>query len=128
MSSRERRGSQGSEPYSPYDFSTEHDVPEIQAATPKPAQTQEGEELMEEVVPPSQEQTALPADRLKSFKARLFQVFQESHAQSVGMTSLLPAINQEQEVPFSEEEVRAALSRMQDDNQVMLADDIVFLI
>jgi len=44
------------------------------------------------------------------------------------MNSLLPAVNKEQEAPFSEEEVRAALSRMQDDNQVMLADDIVFLI
>uniref|UniRef100_A0A8C5C8Q2 DNA replication licensing factor MCM3 n=1 Tax=Gadus morhua TaxID=8049 RepID=A0A8C5C8Q2_GADMO len=66
--------------------------------------------------------------RLKAFKARLFSVFQESHAQSVGMVSLLQGVNKEQAAAFSDAEVRAALSRMQDDNQVMVADDIIFLI
>ncbi|CAL8394538.1 unnamed protein product [Gadus morhua 'NCC'] len=130
---RGRRGSQGSEPYSPFDFSAEHDVPDIQAGTPKPAKAAqvevEAEAMDDEVVPPSQEgQSPISADRLKAFKARLFSVFQESHAQSVGMVSLLQGVNKEQAAAFSDAEVRAALSRMQDDNQVMVADDIIFLI
>ncbi|KAG7244252.1 hypothetical protein INR49_004390 [Caranx melampygus] len=124
---RGRRGSQGSEPYSPYDFSEDQDVPEIQAGTPKPAKPQrEAEEPMEAT---SQAGAAeLSADRLKEFKSSLFAVFQSAHAQSVKMKMLMDDINKEREKRFTEPEVRAALARMQDDNQVMVADDIIFLI
>ncbi|XP_067428384.1 DNA replication licensing factor MCM3 [Thunnus thynnus] len=124
---RVRRGSQGSEPYSPYDFSEEQDVPEIQAGTPKPAKPQrEAEEPMEAASQP--EGTELSADRLKEFKSSLFAVFQSAHAQSVKMMNLMENINKERENRFTEPEVRTALTRMQDDNQVMVADDIIFLI
>uniref|UniRef100_A0A4W6CDM9 DNA replication licensing factor MCM3 n=1 Tax=Lates calcarifer TaxID=8187 RepID=A0A4W6CDM9_LATCA len=65
---------------------------------------------------------------LKEFKSSLFAVFQSAHAQSVKMKTLMDDINKERQNQFSEPEVRAALARMQDDNQVMLADDIIFLI
>ncbi|GAA6233906.1 DNA replication licensing factor MCM3 [Lates japonicus] len=124
---RGRRGSQGSEPYSPYDFSEEQDVPEIQAGTPKPAKPQREEE--EPMDATSQAEGAeLSAERLKEFKSSLFAVFQSAHAQSVKMKTLMDDINKERQNRFSEPEVRAALARMQDDNQVMLADDIIFLI
>uniref|UniRef100_A0A8C9YRY9 DNA replication licensing factor MCM3 n=1 Tax=Sander lucioperca TaxID=283035 RepID=A0A8C9YRY9_SANLU len=66
--------------------------------------------------------------RLKEFKSSLFAVFQSAHAQSVKMKTLMDDINKEREKRFAEPEVRAALARMQDDNQVMVADDIIFLI
>uniref|UniRef100_A0A671PN23 DNA replication licensing factor MCM3 n=1 Tax=Sinocyclocheilus anshuiensis TaxID=1608454 RepID=A0A671PN23_9TELE len=66
--------------------------------------------------------------RLKEFKTALLEVFRSSHAQSVGMIALMEGINKSCPSPFKETEVRAALSRMQDDNQVMVADDIIFLI
>uniref|UniRef100_A0A672R3B4 DNA replication licensing factor MCM3 n=1 Tax=Sinocyclocheilus grahami TaxID=75366 RepID=A0A672R3B4_SINGR len=66
--------------------------------------------------------------RLKEFKTALLEVFRSSHAQSVGMITLMEGINKSCPSPFKETEVRAALSRMQDDNQVMVADDIIFLI
>lgn len=66
--------------------------------------------------------------RLKSFKVALLDVFREAHAQSVGMNRLTESINQNKEDPFSSEEIQAALSRMQDDNQVMVSDGIIFLI
>ncbi|KAM4521970.1 DNA replication licensing factor MCM3 [Odontesthes bonariensis] len=123
---RGRRGSQGSEAYSPYEFSEEQEVPEIQAGTPKPAKAQQAEEPMEAT---SQvEDAELSAERLKEFKSSLFAVFQSAHAQSVKMTMLMDNINKEREKCFTEPEVRAALARMQDDNQVMVADDIIFLI
>ncbi|XP_062268061.1 DNA replication licensing factor MCM3 [Platichthys flesus] len=124
---RGRQGSQGSEGYSPYDFSEEQNVPEIQAGTQKPAKPQREE--AEPMDAKSQaEGTELSAERLKEFKSSLFAVFQSAHAQSVKMQSLMDGINKESQKLFTEPEVRAALARMQDDNQVMMADDIIFLI
>uniref|UniRef100_A0AAQ6AEM0 DNA replication licensing factor MCM3 n=1 Tax=Amphiprion ocellaris TaxID=80972 RepID=A0AAQ6AEM0_AMPOC len=100
---RGRRGSQGSEPYSPYDFSEEQEVPENLSCF-------------------------FSLHRLKEFKSSLFSVFQSAHAQSVKMTTLMDDINKQRHDRFTEAEVRGALARMQDDNQVMMADDIIFLI
>lgn len=66
--------------------------------------------------------------RLKAFKAALLEVFREAHAQSVGMSRLTESVNRDNEEPFSSTEIQAALSRMQDDNQVMVSEGIVFLI
>uniref|UniRef100_A0A673HYM4 DNA replication licensing factor MCM3 n=1 Tax=Sinocyclocheilus rhinocerous TaxID=307959 RepID=A0A673HYM4_9TELE len=106
----ERRASQGSEQYDPYDFNTETDVPQSKL---------------------NQQQTfyiQVILNGLKEFKTALLEVFRSSHAQSVGMIALMEGINKSCPSPFKETEVRAALSRMQDDNQVMVADDIIFLI
>ncbi|XP_026197906.1 DNA replication licensing factor MCM3 [Anabas testudineus] len=124
---RGRRVSQGSEPYSPYDFSEDQDVPEIQAGTQKPAKPQREESSAMDVTSQA-EDTELSAERLKEFKSSLFAVFQSAHAQSVKMKTLMSDINKQLEKRFTEPEVRAALARMQDDNQVMVADDIIFLI
>ncbi|XP_036942403.1 DNA replication licensing factor MCM3 [Acanthopagrus latus] len=127
---RGRRGSQGSEPYSPYDFSEEQNVPELQAGIPKPSKPRQEEEEEEEAMDATSQAEAsdLSAERLKEFKSSLFAVFQSAHAQSVKMNTLMDDINKEREKRFSEPEVRSALRRMQDDNQVMVADDIIFLI
>ncbi|XP_051952056.1 zygotic DNA replication licensing factor mcm3-like [Xyrauchen texanus] len=118
----ERRPSQGSESYDPYDFNTETDIPEIHS----PAPARQGEELMD--TPDQNGHTELSADRLKEFKSALFEVFNSAHAQSVGLIALMEGIKKSCPSPFNETEVRAALARMQDDNQVMVADDIIFLI
>ncbi|XP_032441552.1 DNA replication licensing factor MCM3 [Xiphophorus hellerii] len=125
---RGRQGSQSSEPYSPYDFSEEQDVPQIQAGTPKPAKPQQQAEEEPMEATSQAEGAELSAERLKEFKSSLFGVFQSAHAQSVKMTKLMEEVNKERESRFTEPEVRAALARMQDDNQVMVADDIIFLI
>ncbi|XP_029281864.1 DNA replication licensing factor MCM3 [Cottoperca gobio] len=122
---RGRSGSQGSDPYSPYDFGEEQAVPEFQAGTPKPAKSLREAEPMDAT---SQEGPELSAERLKEFKSSLFAVFQSAHAQSVKRNTLMDGINKERESRFTEPEIRAALARMQDDNQVMVADDIIFLI
>ncbi|KAG1963688.1 DNA replication licensing factor MCM3 [Pimephales promelas] len=118
----ERRPSQGSESYDPYDFDTETDIPQIQS----PAPARQGEEPMD--TPDQNGHTELSDDRLKEFKTALLEVFRSAHAQSVGMIALMESINKSCPSPFNETEVRAALARMQDDNQVMVADDIIFLI
>lgn len=66
--------------------------------------------------------------RLKEFKSSLFGVFHSAHTQSVKMKALMDDINKGREKHFTEAEVRNALARMQDDNQIMVSDDIIFLI
>ncbi|TRY99824.1 hypothetical protein DNTS_014884 [Danionella cerebrum] len=119
---KRRRQSQSSETYDPYDFNTEADVPQIQS----PASARQAEEPVDTA--DQNGHTEMSDDRLKEFKGALLEVFRSSHAQSVGMNTLMDGIKKSCPSAFSESEVRAALTRMQDDNQVMVADDIIFLI
>uniref|UniRef100_W5NG96 DNA replication licensing factor MCM3 n=2 Tax=Lepisosteus oculatus TaxID=7918 RepID=W5NG96_LEPOC len=118
---RRQPSTQGSESYDPYDFNGEQETPEVQAHTTKdrdePMETAEGVG-----------KTQLSADRLKQFKAALLDAFKSAHAQSISMHSLMEAINKNNDSPFSQDEVGAALDHMQDDNQVMVSDQIIFLI
>lgn len=111
-------GAKDGESYDPYDFSdTEGEMPQVH--TPKTADSQETKES---------QKVELSESRLKAFKVALLEVFREAHAQSVGMTRLTESVNRDEEQPFSPEEIQAALSKMQDDNQVMVSEGIVFLI
>uniref|UniRef100_A0A7N8Y413 DNA replication licensing factor MCM3 n=1 Tax=Mastacembelus armatus TaxID=205130 RepID=A0A7N8Y413_9TELE len=121
-----RRGSQSSEPYSPYDFSEEHDVPESKHHFNNFNNSLTMLPLSGSLSPDTSESHT--HFRLKEFKSSLFAVFQAAHAQSVKMKTLMDDVNKERQNQFTELEVRAALARMQDDNQVMVADDIIFLI
>ena len=67
--------------------------------------------------------------RLTKFKASLFQLFKEEHAQSVSIEKVKEHMNKEHSAePFKEEELFAALDKMMDDNQLMVSDQVVFLI
>uniref|UniRef100_A0A665WCG2 DNA replication licensing factor MCM3 n=1 Tax=Echeneis naucrates TaxID=173247 RepID=A0A665WCG2_ECHNA len=76
----------------------------------------------------SEEQDVPESKQHLKVMSSLFGVFQSAHAQSVKMQLLMDGINKGRQERFTEPEVRAALARMQDDNQVMMADDIIFLI
>ncbi|XP_048841199.1 DNA replication licensing factor MCM3 [Brienomyrus brachyistius] len=114
----DRRPSQGSEPYDPYDFDGEQETPKVPTpgARDAPAGTPENGEA------------GLSADRLKAFKGALLEAFRSAHAQSVSLAALKEVINKDNQTPFTAAEVDDALGRMQDDNQVMVSSDIVFLI
>ena len=63
------------------------------------------------------------------FKAALFQVFKKEHCQSLPIDTVRTHINDEnKEEPFSDDEMFIALDRMMDDNQVMLSEEVIFLI
>ncbi|RMC17082.1 hypothetical protein DUI87_05659 [Hirundo rustica rustica] len=111
-------GEEGS--YDPYDFSdAEEEMPQVQAHPPKtPEASGAGEGKKLELAEP----------RMKAFKAALLEVFKASHTQSVGVKTVMESINRDNPEPFSEAEVKMALAHMQDDNQVMVSDDIIFLI
>ena len=62
--------------------------------------------------------------RLKTFRAKLFELFKQEHAQTVPLDKVKGHMGS----GFSEDEIFAAIDQMMDANQVMLADDAIFLI
>lgn len=68
-------------------------------------------------------------DRLNIFKNGLQKVFRESRDSSLPVERIVNYVNQNSgDVAFSQGEIKSALERMTNDNQIMVADDIVFLI
>ncbi|KAL1022690.1 hypothetical protein UPYG_G00031070 [Umbra pygmaea] len=107
----------GAEPESdPYEFEDEAQTQSI--LKPKPAVSQR---VPEQVI---------SQDRLKLFKAALMKAFQTMRSQSVAVTELLTLVNKstQGQEEFDEQELEKLLSRMQDDNQVMMSEGVVFLI
>ncbi|KAB0800493.1 hypothetical protein PPYR_06233 [Photinus pyralis] len=72
--------------------------------------------------------TTISDTRLSTFKSSLCQIFSTRRSQSLALTNLIEGLNEGRAEPFAEGEVRAAIQKMSDDNQVMMADDTVFLI
>ncbi|XP_062412117.1 MCM3 minichromosome maintenance deficient 3 (S. cerevisiae), like isoform X2 [Sardina pilchardus] len=72
--------------------------------------------------------SSISQDRLKVFKAALLKAFKSTRSQSVAVSDLLSHVNQDQTDPFQPLEIQQLLDRMQDDNQVMVSEDVVFLI
>lgn len=69
----------------------------------------------------------ITAEKLKEFKGLLFKLFNRDRAQSVTVPAVQEYVRAESS-NFSETDVRTALNTMQDDNQIMLSDETVFLI
>lgn len=67
-------------------------------------------------------------DRLKVFKAALLKAFKVTRSQSVAVPDLLTHINKGHDEEFDQSEIDLLLERMQDDNQVMVSENVVFLI
>ncbi|XP_053142860.1 DNA replication licensing factor MCM3 [Hemicordylus capensis] len=119
QSKRRKTRSSDQEPIDPYDFSdAEEEMPEVQAHTPKTPEPSGTEEA----------KSKLTDSRLKAFKTALLEVFKAAHAQSVSLKNLMESINRDNPTPFSPAEVKVALGQMQEDNQIMMSDDIIFLI
>lgn len=64
--------------------------------------------------------------RLTEFKAALLGAFSSAHAQTLPLTTVKDSVKRVK--TFSDEEIDSALQVMQDANQIMVADDNVFLI
>lgn len=67
-------------------------------------------------------------ERLTLFKQKLNQTFRNAREHTLALERLTGAINQGAEEPFGQGEINAAVERMSDANQIMVADGIVFLI
>ncbi|KOB68119.1 DNA replication licensing factor MCM3, partial [Operophtera brumata] len=75
------------------------------------------------------QRTVIQPDRLALFKKSLQQLFRDERASTLPLARVTSYLNEQySHAPFETGEVHAALETMTLDNQVMLADDIVFLI
>ncbi|KAG2468287.1 MCM3Z factor, partial [Polypterus senegalus] len=118
-----KRQPSGRESVDPYDFAgAEKEIPDL-LASKTPERQEEQMEVSEKV-----DKVKMTDARFKEFKAALFEAFKAAHAQSISMRSLMDTINKNNLNPFSQEEIKTALESMQDDNQVMVSDEIIFLI
>ncbi|KAJ8321799.1 hypothetical protein KUTeg_000270 [Tegillarca granosa] len=132
---------EGDEGYDPYDFEED----EATASEEEPTEsldkerkkrkskrkTDEASESMDvdDSTSKSKDKGTLDEKRLKTFRASLFNLFKSEHAQSVSMDKIKTHMSKEHAGDeFSEEDIFAAIDKMMDANQVMLADDVVFLI
>lgn len=68
-------------------------------------------------------------DRLEIFKSCVNKAFREARGQSLSLAKITEIVNSENaNDQFSDGEIHSAVERMTDDNQIMVADGIVFLI
>lgn len=65
--------------------------------------------------------------RLKVFRTLLHKLFQQQRAQSLPLSRVREYINGEQSEEFTSGEITAAINKMSDANQIMAADDNIFL-
>ncbi|CAH2040167.1 unnamed protein product, partial [Iphiclides podalirius] len=105
----------------PYDFSSDEEAePMLRAAH----STQPEATRTTRSTPKS-----IDSSRLTQFKSALQQLFREERANSLPLERITSYVNEKcSQQTFDSGEVQAALERMTQDNQVMMADDIVFLI
>ncbi|KAH3709483.1 hypothetical protein DPMN_068946 [Dreissena polymorpha] len=126
---RERRPSrkEGDEGYDPYDFEEDEAASADEAGTetrPRRKPRSQDAVVMDTDSGSQREKTTLDEAKLKTFRAKLFDLFKSEHAQSVAISKVKGHMGS----GFTEDEVFAAIEKMMDANQVMLADDVVFLI
>lgn len=74
-------------------------------------------------------QSSIFSYRLDHFRSLVHDVFSEEHSQSLPVAHILQYINKDPATqPYSREELLAALDVMQEANQVMVSEEMVFLI
>lgn len=67
--------------------------------------------------------------RFQTFKSSVVNVFRTERAQSLSLNRVIEFANGEQQGnPYTDGEVAAAIERLSEANQIMVADGIVFLI
>lgn len=66
--------------------------------------------------------------RLTEFRSGVVKAFSSEHSQSLPINRLADLVNSGTSSHFSSAEVSAALEQMQDANQVMVSEGVVFLI
>ncbi|XP_073952705.1 DNA replication licensing factor Mcm3-like [Choristoneura fumiferana] len=118
---RSRRTAQGGEGEDPFAYSSDEEAEPVlraaRASQPEPTPRA------------TRSQTAIEPNRLAQFKLALHELFREERANSLPLSRIAAHVNEKySHQVFDAGEVQAALDRMTADNQVMLADDIVFLI
>lgn len=107
---------QDGEDEDPYDFTEDENTQPSQKSRPASQRSSQ------------RKKTDISQERFKTFKTALVNAFKVTRSQSVAVPDLLTHINQGQDEEFDQNEINLLLECMQDDNQVMVSEDVVFLI
>lgn len=128
---RERKPAkkEGEDGYDPYDFEQDDTVGEEGLVFESQKKMKKGKgHDEEEMETESGKSGEIDEKRLKMFRASLFNLFKSEHAQSVSLEKVRGQMEKDHAGEFNEDDLFAAIEKMMDSNQVMLADDVVFLI
>ncbi|XP_043666324.1 DNA replication licensing factor Mcm3 [Vespula pensylvanica] len=99
------------------------------AATSSTTISQSLDQSSEEVVASTEESPAtITEDRLKIFRSLLHKLFQEQRVQALPLSKVRDYLDAQHTPNFTPSEITAAINKMTDDNQIMSADDNIFLI
>ena len=118
----------------PYDFENEDDshidevtrkVTRSQIKTTRSKSDQSTPDSDQPVVPETP--ATITDERLKVFRTLLHKLFQQQRAQLLPLSRVREYINAEQSEEFTPGEITAAINKMSDANQIMAADDNIFL-
>ncbi|XP_003704921.1 minichromosome maintenance 3 [Megachile rotundata] len=116
----------------PYDFDSDDDS-QMQEVTRKMTRSQSKVASSQKSTTDS-EQTVVPEtpttitdERLKVFRTLLHKLFQQQRAQSLPLSRVREYVNTQQSQEFTSGEITAAINKMSDANQIMAADDNIFL-
>lgn len=129
---RERKPArkEGEDGYDPYDFEQDDTASEeelVESQKKKKMKKRKGHDE-EEMDTESGKSGEIDEKRLKMFRASLFNLFKSEHAQSVSLEKVRGQMEKDHAGEFNEDDIFDAIEKMMDSNQVMLADDVVFLI
>ncbi|XP_057338757.1 DNA replication licensing factor Mcm3 [Microplitis mediator] len=133
--SRKERAAPGEPGHDPYEYDSDDDshVDEaVRKVTRSQTATQETPILEENETPVAAEEDTEPAvitdGRLQSFQSLLHKLFQQQRSQTLALDKVKEFVNKNHTPEFTAGEIKAALHKMTENNQIMLADDQVFLI
>lgn len=120
----------GEEGYDPYDFDMSGGEEEPSTVPARTASTEASAATTTSASTTADESASIiPEERMKVFRGLVSQLFKERYAQSLPLADLTQFLTERHtQDPFTPEEINLALSKMMDANQVMIADEIVFLI
>lgn len=124
---RKTRRKEGDEGYDPYDIDEiEENIVPVPLEEERRKRRASGSAPSTPVAPSS---TQVSEERLKVFRSSLYQLYKKERAQSVQVDQIKAHMaTTHKDAPFNDDEIMSAIDKMMDDNQVMLSDNIVFLV
>jgi DNA replication licensing factor MCM3 len=124
--SERSRKQPGEDGYDPYEYDDEGIDVDAESVASKPRR--QSASIDKEVESTDGASTILP-DRLKAFKSSLFYLFKQERSQSLALDLIRRQVNLDNDgAQFDDAELMAAINKMQEDNQIMLSENFVFLI
>ncbi|KAG8036701.1 hypothetical protein G9C98_004023 [Cotesia typhae] len=133
--SRKDRDATGEDAHDPYEYDSDDDS-HVDEAVRKVTRSQTAtletpiEEEDESAVAMAEEETpaVITDSRLQTFQSLLHKLFQQQRSQALPLEKVKEFVNKNHSPEFTGGEIKAALNKMTENNQIMLADDQVFLI